>query len=265
MSWEVVVIVLIYGAIVGSFLNVCIHRLPREESVLRPASRCPGCGHAILWRDNIPILGWLRLKGRCRHCHEPISWRYPAVELGTALLTLVTFKAFGLTPTGFALLLLVYAFVVLTMIDFDHYILPDVITLPGVVLGLGVSAVPRWFDLPLPTMEDALIGVTAGGGGLWLFAWIFKILSGKDGMGFGDVKLLAMIGAWLGWQALPFTLFMAACLGSVAGVAWILVSGRDRRLPIPFGPYLIAAALGYMFVGARVYDWYFAWVFAPNL
>lgn len=264
MSWDMMLLLVIYGAIVGSFLNVCIHRIPLELSLVRPGSRCPACATPILWRDNIPLLGWLRLGGRCRHCRAPISWRYPLVEAFSAAITVGMVMAFGPTPTGVALLLLMYAFLVLTMIDFDHYILPDVITLPGVVFGLGLAAMPKWFGPPLPTLMDGLIGVAAGGGGLWFFAWVFKRLTGKDGMGFGDVKLLALIGAWMGWQALPFTLFVSSCLGSVAGIAWILVSGRDRRLPIPFGPYLILAAVGYLFVGEASYDWYLNWVFATG-
>jgi leader peptidase (prepilin peptidase)/N-methyltransferase len=254
-----------FGAVVGSFLNVCIYRLPRDESLVTPPSHCPHCGQGVAWHDNVPILGWLWLRGRCRHCRNPISIQYPLVELITALATLWVGSQLGPTLPMAAVLLLTFAFIVMTGIDLYYYILPDVITLPGVALGLiwtGAAQLGAPIGgSPLATFPDAFIGALAGGGGLFAFAWLFKRMTGKDGMGMGDVKLLAMIGAWLGWQALPYTLFLAALLGSVAGITWILVSGRDRSLPIPFGPYLIFGGWTYIFWGPAVYGWYLRWAF----
>lgn len=245
----------LFGALWGSFLNVCIYRIPLGQNLAFPASRCPHCESPIRWFDNIPLFSWLWLRGRCRRCAHPISPLYPAVESLTALLTWQVVWVFGFRWESLALVALGYAFIVLMMIDFDYYILPDVVTLPGMVIGLAVAWIPT-LGSPLPSLQDALIGAAVGGGGLWLFAWLFKTLTGKEGMGLGDVKLLAMIGAWLGWQALPFTLFGASLLGSVMGIGWILLKGRDRSLPIPFGPYLVLAAWSYLYVGADLYRWY---------
>lgn len=255
MSWDLIALLILIGAIWGSFLNVCIHRIPLEESVVFPNSRCPACRYQIAWHDNIPVISWLLLRGRCRNCQKPISPVYPLIESITALLTLTTLHHFGLTPTGIALTALGYALLTLTVIDLHHYILPDVITLPGVALGVILSLLP-WFSPPLASWQNALIGVGAGGGGLWLFGWLFQRFTGKEGMGLGDVKLTAMIGAWLGWQALPFTIFAGALIGSVVGLLWIALSGRDRSLPIPFGPYLALGAWGYLHFGPAVYGWY---------
>lgn len=255
--WNLVVFV--FGITWGSFLNVCIHRIPLGESIVHPPSHCPGCNTPILWRDNIPLLGWLALRGRCRQCHTSISPLYPLVELLTGLMTLYVVHTFGMVWESLALISLGYAFVVLSFIDFHHYILPDVITLPGIVLGLLLSW-SGWLSAPLPDFSHALTGVVAGGGGLWAFAWIFEKITGKQGMGFGDVKLLAMIGAWLGWQALPFTLFFASLVGSVVGLSWMVLAKRTRAQPIPFGPYLAGVAWLYPFLGHVVYQWYFGTV-----
>ena len=255
MSWQYAVVLFVYGIVIGSFLNVCIHRLPQEKSVVRPRSRCPCCDYCLAWYDNIPLLSWLWLRGHCRKCGVVISPLYPFIELVAGLLTLQVGYRFGLTWESLVLALLGFAFLVLLFIDFYHYILPDIITLPGIVLGLIVSVLP-FFGPPLVDIQTSLVGVVAGGGGLWLFAWTFEKITGKVGMGFGDVKLLAMIGAWLGWQALPFTLFFAGLMGSIVGVTWILISDRDRSQPIPFGPYLVGGAWIYLFYGPQIYDWY---------
>ena len=256
MVWEVAPFLFIFGLAWGSFLNVCIYRLPRGESIVIPPSSCTSCGKGIAWHDNIPLLGWLWLRGRCRQCGAGISVIYPLIELIAALLTLQVWYRFGLTPEAGAVLVLGYAFLVLLVIDLFHYILPDVITLPGILLGLLLAWIPEIGTPPLANFHDALIGAAAGGGGLWAFAWIFEKLTGKVGMGLGDVKLFAMIGAWLGWQALPLTLFLAALTGSVVGIVWILVAGRDRTLPIPFGPYLVAGAWLHIFYGLPIQSWY---------
>ena len=255
MPWYLLVFVFVIGLIWGSFLNVCICRIPQEESIVFPGSRCPSCRQAIAWYDNIPVFSWVLLRGHCRHCQTSISPLYPVIELTAALLTLLTVVQFGVTPTGIALTLLGYALLTRLFIDLFHYILPDVITLPGVAIGLLLTLCP-WFGPPLATWQSALIGVGAGGGGLWLFGWLFYRCTGKEGMGLGDVKLTAMIGAWLGWQSLPFTLFAAALIGSMVGILWIALSGRDRSLPIPFGPYLALGAWGYLSFGPTFYAWY---------
>lgn len=256
MSHNFVFIVFLFGITWGSFLNVCIHRLPLGENIVLPSSHCPRCNKNILWRDNIPLLGWFLLRGRCRHCQVPISPIYPLVELLAGLLAVQVVLRYGLVWESLVVIILGYAFIVLTFIDFHHYILPDVITLPGTVLGLSL-AWGGWFNPPLANGHDALVGVVAGGGGLWAFAWAFQKITGKVGMGFGDVKLLGMIGAWLGWQSLPFTLFFSALAGSIVGIVWMVLANRDRSQPIPFGPYLIGAAWAYLFVGNWVYVWYF--------
>lgn len=255
MSWEYTVILFVYGCVVGSFLNVCIYRLPLEKSIVSPRSSCPNCQTLITWYDNIPLLSWLWLKGRCRKCQQTISPIYPLIELLAGLLTLQVAYRFGMTWETLVLIILGFSFLVLTFIDFYHYILPDVITLPGMVIGLILSATSL-LGPPIASLEDALIGVVAGGGGLWGFAWIFEKITGKVGMGFGDVKLLALIGAWLGWQALPFTLFFAGLSGSIVGISWILIAKRDRNLQIPFGPYLVAGSWVFLFYGPQIYDWY---------
>ncbi|MBF0309443.1 MAG: prepilin peptidase [Magnetococcales bacterium] len=250
------VLLFLFGAIVGSFLNVCIHRLPEHHSLLWPSSHCPACEQPIRWFDNIPLLSWLILRGRCRRCRATISPRYPLIELAGALLPLLVVHRFGLTADALLLTLLGWSFIVLLVIDLYHYILPDVITLPGIVAGLLAAwLVPR--VSALPSLTDASLGLAIGGGLFWLFGWVFERLTGKVGLGFGDVKLLAMIGAWMGWQALPFTIFAAAVAGSVVGLSWILLLGRDRTLPIPFGPYLVLAAWSYLYWGADFYSWYF--------
>ncbi|MBF0614966.1 MAG: prepilin peptidase [Magnetococcales bacterium] len=254
-TWDLMALLMLIGAVWGSFLNVCIHRIPAEENVVVTPSHCPKCQQRIAWYDLIPILSWLILGGRCRHCQERISLVYPLVEFTAALLTVATLHHFGINQTGIALTILGYALITLTVIDLYHYILPDVITLPGIALGLICTWIPG-FNPPMAHWQDAWIGVIAGGGGLWLFGWLFQRITGKEGMGLGDVKLTAMLGAWLGWKALPFTIFAAAVIGSVVGLLWIALSGRDRTLPIPFGPYLALGAWGYLHFGPMVYSWY---------
>ncbi|MBF0423032.1 MAG: prepilin peptidase [Magnetococcales bacterium] len=252
---EFTVIAFVFGLTMGSFLNVCIHRLPLGESIVFPPSHCPQCHTAIRWHDNIPLLSWIRLWGRCRHCLAPISLIYPLVELLAGLLTIQVLWHFGPFWQNLGLIALGYAFIILTFIDFRHYILPDVITLPGMGSGL-VLAWGGWLHPPLADFTSALMGVIAGGGGLWAFGWLFQKITGKAGMGFGDVKLLGMIGAWMGWQSLPFTLFFASLLGSIVGIVWMVATHRNRSQPIPFGPYLAGAAWTYLFIGPWVVDWY---------
>ncbi|MBF0195956.1 MAG: prepilin peptidase [Magnetococcales bacterium] len=255
------ILAFVFGGIWGSFLNVCIYRIPVGQSIIYPPSRCPGCENPIVWYDNIPIVSWLYLKGKCRHCNINISPQYPIIEAISALLTIQVVMVFGFSWESLAIICLGYSFVVMMMIDFYHYILPDVITLPGIVIGVLLAWLPQVGE-PIVGLYDSLIGVAVGGGGLWLFAWLFEKITGKVGMGFGDVKLLAMVGAWLGWQSLGFTIFFAALMGSVIGLSWIGILGRDRAKPIPFGPYLVLAAWSYIYIGDQVYDWYLSGIYS---
>ena len=249
---------LVLGLLVGSFLNVVIHRVPkmmerewelqaaelagREPpelpafNLVRPRSRCPSCGHTLGAFENIPLLSWTLQRGRCRACGWSIPARYPLVELGTGLLSALAIAQFGATAAGAGALLFTWALVALTMIDFDHQLLPDSITLPLLWLGLLVNS----FGVLVP-LADAVWGAVLGYLSLWSVYWAFRLLTGKEGMGFGDFKLLAALGAWLGWQALPLVIILSSLVGAVVGVALIFALGRDRNVPIPFGPYLAAA------------------------
>ncbi len=249
------------GLTVGSFLNVVIHRLPMmmehewrahcaeltesnapspdtEEKLTlsTPRSRCPRCGHAITILENIPVLSYLWLRSRCSACSEKISIRYPLIEFITALLSVVVAWHFGFTWPALAALFFTWALIALTMIDFDHQLLPDSITLPFLWLGLALSLWPVFVDSP-----TAIIGAIAGYLSLWTVYWAFKLITGKEGMGYGDFKLLALLGAWMGWQMLPVIILLSSAVGAVVGITLILLRGRNRNIPIPFGPYLAAA------------------------
>jgi leader peptidase (prepilin peptidase) / N-methyltransferase len=250
----------VFGLMIGSFLNVVIHRLPlmmqREweqeaRAVLEqsdptgepqrfdlwwPRSRCPECSREIRASENIPVLSFLLLRGRCPGCAAHISWQYPLVELLTAVLFTVTIWHFGPTAAGLAALLFTGVLVAASGIDARTTLLPDQLTLPLLWLGLAANHFGLFTDL-----ESAVIGAMAGYLSLWLVYHGFRLLTGKEGMGYGDFKLLAAIGAWLGWQALPVVLLLASLVGAIVGIALILLRGRDRNIPIPFGPYLAAA------------------------
>lgn len=241
---------LIFGMVVGSFLNVCICRMPKDESVVSPPSHCPNCSYQIRWYDNIPVLSYLFLRGKCRGCGSHISLQYPFVELINGILTLLLFLRFGPTPVFAALFIFCSALVVITFIDIEHQIIPDEISLSGIVIGFVLSFFmqPGWFA--------SLIGILLGGGSLLLVAWLYQKLTGKDGMGGGDIKLLGMMGAFLGWQAIPFIIFASSMIGSVIGVSIMLLQKKDSKLAIPFGPYLAFAAVLYIFYGQPLIRWY---------
>lgn len=236
----------LFGLVVGSFLNVVICRLPKGESVVSPASRCPACGTPIRWYDNVPVLGYLFLGGKCRVCKARISVEYPLVELGNGLLYGTLGWRFGLAPELPVYMALTSALLAATMIDLHHQILPDRITLPGIVLGLLASAtlLPSGF---LPALAGALLG----GGLFFLIA-----LVSRGGMGGGDIKLIAMIGAFLGWQAVLLTTFLAATVGGLVGVVLMLFFGKGRKFAVPFGPFLSAGAVVCLLWGNRMIDWY---------
>jgi leader peptidase (prepilin peptidase)/N-methyltransferase len=246
------------GLMVGSFLNVVIHRLPimmerdwaaqcaefKGEtpptgdplSLARPRSRCPKCGHPIGPMENIPIISWILLRGRCKACAAPISIRYPLIEALTGLLFAFAAWHFGFSLAGFGALVLIAALVALTGIDFDTQLLPDDITLPLLWIGLALNAFNVYTDL-----KSAVIGAMVGYLSLWGVYWLFKLTTGKEGMGYGDFKLLAALGAWLGWQMLPLTILLSSLVGAAVGIALMVFARHGRNVPIPFGPYLAAA------------------------
>jgi len=249
---------LVLGLIVGSFLNVVIHRLPvmlertwRQQcdelagktpppgeryNLVVPRSRCPACGHRISALENIPLVSFALLKGRCAGCGAPISWRYPVVELLTGVLSAVAAWRFGWTAAMAGALLFTWALIALSFIDYDQQLLPDNITLPllwlGFMFNLGGTYV---------AITSAVVGAIAGYLSLWLVYQLFKLISGREGMGYGDFKLFAAMGAWLGWQQLPLVILLSSFVGAIVGLAGILLMGRDRGVPIPFGPFLCAA------------------------
>lgn len=241
----------IFGALVGSFLNVCIFRLPKKESVVFPPSHCTRCDYVIRWYDNIPILSYLVLRGKCRQCGAPISLKYPLVEFVNGALTLALFARFGLGLAFAVLFVLCSALVVLTFIDLEHQILPDSITLPGIVVGFAVS-----FFIPGFGWLNSALGILVGGGSLLVVAYGYQLIAKKDGMGGGDIKLLAMLGAFFGWQGVLFIIFAASLIGSLIGVSVMLAQKKDATLAIPFGPFLASAAIIYIFFGRQLIHWY---------
>ncbi|MGL6286367.1 prepilin peptidase [Aeromonas hydrophila] len=275
LPWLYFSLVFLFSLMIGSFLNVVIHRLPimlerewqaeylgyfnpetqpqQEEryNLMVPRSACPHCGHAITAMENIPLLSWLWLKGRCRECQAPISARYPLVELLTALLSLVVAATFAPGWGLLAALLLTWVLLALTFIDLDKMLLPDQLTLPllwgGLLFNLAGGFAP---------LADAVIGAMAGYLVLWSLYWAFKLLTGKEGMGYGDFKLLAALGAWLGWQALPIVLLLSSLVGAFIGIGLILLRNHHQNKPIPFGPYLAIAGWIALLWGDTITRWY---------
>ena len=238
------------GLAVGSFLNVCIHRLPLNESLMWPASRCTNCRRALAWYENLPIVSWLVLRGRCRTCRSAISPRYPCVEAITAFVFVSGYVIYGWTPLLAVRLLFACAMIVLFFIDLDHRILPNAITLPGIVLGVSVSFVtpPGW--------RSSLIGLLAGGGVLFAVAETYYRLRGREGLGMGDVKMLGMIGAFLGWPLMLVTLILASISGSIIGLALIASRRGDMKYALPFGTFLACGALVAAVAGDSILAWY---------
>lgn len=269
--------IFILSLLIGSFLNVVIHRLPimmerewrkqaqlllasestahslqptAKYNLVAPRSACPHCGTQISALQNIPVISWLLLKGKCAACQAPISVRYPLVELATAVLSAIVAWRFGFTAQMASALLATWLLIALCMIDFDHQLLPDDITLPMMWIGLFLSL----FDGTVlsVTPQQAIVGALSGYLILWLVFHAFKALTGKEGMGYGDFKLLAALGAWLGWQMLPLIILLSACVGALVGIGLIVIRGRDRNIPMPFGPYLAAAGWIAMLWGDQI-------------
>jgi len=245
------VISIVLGAIVGSFLNVCISRLPKGESIISPSSHCPHCGHPIKFYDNIPLTSYLLLRGRCRSCKRSISVQYPLVEGITALSSLLLFLKYGLSLSYLFYFSFVAALIVITVIDLYHQIIPDVISIPGIGVGLlGALIVPHL------TFFHSLMGVLLGGGSLFLVATLYQWLFKREGMGGGDVKLLAMIGAFLGWDAVILTILLSSLVGSVTGIVIMVLKGKDFKYAIPFGPFLSFGAVIALFYKGEILSWY---------
>jgi len=240
----------VLGACVGSFLNVVVHRVPRGESIVRPRSRCPACGTPVAPRDNIPLLSYLLLRGRCRRCGHPIGWRYPALELAGGAVPVVALLAAPTLPHAVAASLLTWWLLALLLIDLQHQLLPDALTLPGIVAGLLLCP---WLAVP-----RAAAAAGAAGGFLALLALQrgYAAWRGRDGLGGGDVKLAAMLGAWLGWQGVLLTFLLGSLAGSVVGLALVLSGRGDRTTRLPYGVFLAPAAVAVLAWGGRFWNWY---------
>jgi len=237
------------GLLFGSFANVLVHRLPRGESVVFPGSHCPHCAHAIAWYDNIPLLSWLVLRGHCRHCAAGVSWRYPLLELGLGLIWALLAWRFPVSWELGSALLLSFLLWVLAWIDLETGYLLDVLTKPGIALGLLMAALTQHFT-------DALIGACAGYAVFWVVAKLFLLCTGREGLGQGDFKLLAMLGAFLGWQALPFVIFLSSFVGALIGSVYLLLTRNSMRAEIPYGPYLAVAGMVWLVWGDGIFRWF---------
>jgi leader peptidase (prepilin peptidase)/N-methyltransferase len=249
-----VFIAALFGLFIGSFLNVCIYRIARDESVVWPASHCPQCGTPIKTWDNIPVISYLILKGKCRNCSEHISVRYPVVELLSGLLAVSLLYRFGPTIAFLIYYLWACVLLIITFIDLDIQIIPDRLSLGGIVAGLLVV-----YWLPV-TYKDAVGGLVLGGGLLLAIIYGYYFLTKKEGMGGGDVKLLAMIGVFTGWQGVLFTMFASSLMGTMVGIPYGLIKKGTLKAAIPFGPFLALGALIYVFWGQQVIDWYFGFL-----
>lgn len=268
----ILAVALLLGLIIGSFLNVCIVRIPRGESIVRPASHCIGCGRAIRPYDNIPLVSWLVLRGRCRACKTPISWMYPAVELATGLLFVACAAAFGPTLEAAKWALLSALIVVLVATDIRERTLPDKVNFFGLAAAIAISGFlppvgrvagwlsDRMFEFPPPapilSIADSLLGALVGGGLLWIVAEGYFRLRGREGMGLGDVKMMAMVGAFVGLERALLAILIGSLLGSVIGLAFIAIFRKQRDYELPFGAFLGAGTLLVVFFGTRMLDWY---------
>jgi len=244
MEWMMALGATLLGAVAGSFLNVCIHRLPRGESLVFPASHCPRCGGGISWYDNIPVASYLLLRGRCRRCRESISGRYPVVEALAAAMALGAYAKFGLSLAGGVVFLFLAVLIVIVFIDMEHQIIPHEIILPGIPVFL-LAAV---FIMDMPLLES-LLGLVTGISSLYLIAVYYEAVTGNEGMGGGDVNLMGMLGAFLGWKSLLFILMIAAFTGAAVGVALMIKKNETMKYAVPFGPFLSLGAVLYLFWG----------------
>jgi leader peptidase (prepilin peptidase)/N-methyltransferase len=260
MSWIILFFSFVLGTIVGSFLNVCIYRIPQDKSIVTPSSHCPRCKTPIRFYDNIPLVSFIILQGRCRKCHNPISLRYPLVEFIMGFFSLILLLRYGISIFYLIYFAFFSSLTLITFIDLSHRIIPDAISLPGIVIGVVVS----WLH-PQMSMVKSLIGILVGGGSLYLVAIIYELVTKREGMGVGDVKLLAMIGAFIGWQGVLFTIFCSSLIGSIVGVTMMLVTSADSKYAVPFGPFLSLGAITYVLWGENLIAWYIAFLRAAAM
>lgn len=255
-NWYIYIIVAIFGACVGSFLNVCIYRLPRGRSIVKPQSHCPRCRSNISWYDNIPIISYIILLGHCRNCRHKITPRYIIVEAITTILSVATFIHFGaLSQYLIYFCFLVAPLVVVTFIDLEHRLIPDIISIPGVVAG-AMARLAFTQDSWTPVLVDIILGILVGGGFLCIVGLGYEWLKKEEGLGGGDVKLACMLGAFFGWKAVIFILLVSSLLGSLVGLFLIFVLRKGLKYAMPFGPFLVGAAYIYLFWGEKILRWY---------
>lgn len=256
LNWLLVLTFGIMGAIFGSFANVIIYRLPLKKSIVSPRSHCQKCLKMVPWYHNIPIVSWIVLRGRCSYCGSRFSFRYPLVELLMAILFAMVFYFYGLSAYTVEYLIAVFALVTVSFIDLDHFLLPDVFTLSGIVFGLIGSVLN-----PERHFWDAFLGILMGGGFLWLVAYLYWLVKNEEGMGGGDIKLLAWLGSLFGWKAIPFIIMFSSITGSIVGITLMMRQKGNLKTAIPFGPYIVVAALLYMFLDQDLGRWYFHFLF----
>lgn len=239
------------GSAIGSFLNVCIYRIPRDKSIVKPPSACPGCGKPIRPFDNIPILSYILLKGKCRDCGTKISIRYPIVELLTGILFLFLYRQFGFTFELIVFMIFLALLITISFIDIDFQIIPDMLSIGGVILGFLLAILRPFFRYLDPRFGilDSLYGIAIGGGLLFAIAWFYQFFTKREGMGGGDIKLLGMIGAFCGWKGVVFSLVSGSVFGTVVGIPLMIIKGKDSKYAIPFGPFLSLGAIVYVFKG----------------
>jgi len=263
IDWYFTFVVFIFGACWGSFLNVCIYRIPAELSVVKPRSRCPKCMTNLAWKDNIPIFGWLALSGKCRYCKAPISVRYPSIELFTAILFMLVWLRFPYELVIAPYWLLMFGLVLGSMVDVDEMWIPDRCTIGGMIIGPILSfLVPSMHgaESHLSGLVHSLFGLAFGFGILWLVAFFGKLILKKDAMGFGDVKLMGALGAFLGFESVVFIVFVSSLLGSVIGITLISLGKKEWQGKIPFGPYISLAAILWVLGGSALWDAYVNWM-----
>ena len=241
----------VLGAVIGSFMNVCIYRLPRSLSVVSPGSRCPNCQTPIRFYDNIPIISYVFLKGRCRNCGTTISWRYPLVEGLNAFFYVLVYLKSGFSFETLFGCVFISMLIVISFIDIDFRIIPDVLSFSGIVIGVASSLFVKSV-----TPFQSLLGILIGGGFLYGIAFFYEKITHKEGMGGGDIKLIAMIGAFTGWQGIPFVILSSSLVGAICGILFIVATKKDAKFAIPFGPFLSLGAVLYLFLGPQLIHWY---------
>jgi leader peptidase (prepilin peptidase)/N-methyltransferase len=259
IDWYFTVVVFIFGACWGSFLNVCIYRIPAELSVVKPRSRCPKCMTDLAWKDNIPILGWFALGGQCRYCKVPISARYPSIELLTAVIFTLIWIRYPYQLVAIPYMVLAFGLILGSMVDYDEMWIPDRCTIGGMILGpLFSILVPSLHGVEngLEGLISSLIGLAVGFGSLWSVSIIGKLILRKDAMGFGDVKLMGALGAFLGWESIIFIIFVSSLLGTLVAIGFIVAGKKEWQSKIPFGPYISLAAILWMLGGSILWQMY---------